>query len=131
MNKFEVVLLLNPELSSTNLKSEVDNFKTKLVSQSANIGDLRTRSGRFYPSIDLYHADKDMSHLIKKELIPFFRKEYAKDIKTFTKQYIGTPERIEAGFSTPMFKAWAAPYLALTDYSYEAFGVQNPMGVNY
>lgn len=101
------------------------------VSQSANLGDLRTRSGRFYSTIDLYHADKDMSHLIKKELIPFFRKEYAKDIKTFTKQYIGTPERIEAGFSTPMFKAWAAPYLALTDYSYEAFGVQNPMGVNY
>lgn len=101
------------------------------VSQSANIGDLRTRSGRFYPSIDLFHADKDMSHLIKKELIPFFRKEYAKDIKRFTKQYIGTPERIEAGFSTRRFKAWAAPYLSLTDYSYEAFGVQNPMNVNY
>ena len=37
MNKFEVVLIFNPELSTTNLKSEIDNFKSKLVSHSANI----------------------------------------------------------------------------------------------
>ena len=37
MNKFEVVLIFNPELSTINLKSEIDNFKTKLVSHSANI----------------------------------------------------------------------------------------------
>ena len=37
MNKFEVVLLFNPELSTTNLKSEIENFKNKLVSESANI----------------------------------------------------------------------------------------------
>ena len=37
MNKFEVVLIFNPELSTTNLKFEIENFKTKLVSQSANI----------------------------------------------------------------------------------------------
>ena len=37
MNKFEVVLIFNPELSTTNLKSEIENFKTKLVSQAANI----------------------------------------------------------------------------------------------
>ena len=37
MNKFEVVLLFNPELSTTNLKSEIENFKNKLESQSANI----------------------------------------------------------------------------------------------
>ena len=37
MNKFEVVLIFNPELSTTNLKSEIENFKTKLLSQSANI----------------------------------------------------------------------------------------------
>ena len=37
MNKFEVVLIFNPELSATNLKSEIENFKTKLASQSANI----------------------------------------------------------------------------------------------
>ena len=37
MNKFEVVLIFNPELSTANLKSELDKFKTKLVSQSAKI----------------------------------------------------------------------------------------------
>jgi small subunit ribosomal protein S6 len=37
MNKFEVVLIFNPELSTTHLKSEVENFKNKLASQSANI----------------------------------------------------------------------------------------------
>ena len=37
MNKFEVVLIFNPELSVNNLKSEIENFKTKLVSNSASI----------------------------------------------------------------------------------------------
>jgi small subunit ribosomal protein S6 len=37
MNKFEVVLIFNPDLSTSNLKSEIDNFKTKLISQSAEI----------------------------------------------------------------------------------------------
>ena len=37
MNKFEVVLLFNPELSSNNLNSELENFKSKLSSQSAKI----------------------------------------------------------------------------------------------
>ena len=37
MNKFEVVLIFNPELSTTNLKSEIENFKKKLESQSASI----------------------------------------------------------------------------------------------
>ena len=33
MNKFEVVILLSPELASQNLKSEIDNFK-KLISKN-------------------------------------------------------------------------------------------------
>ena len=37
MNKFEVVLIFNPELSTSSLKSEIDNFKAKLTSQSASI----------------------------------------------------------------------------------------------
>ena len=37
MNKFEVVLIFNPELSVNNLKSEIESFKTKLVSNSASI----------------------------------------------------------------------------------------------
>ena len=37
MNKFEVVLIFNPELATNNLKSEIDNFKSKLTSQSAKL----------------------------------------------------------------------------------------------
>tara|TARA_B100000886_G_C20290828_1_gene435335 strand:- start:302 stop:628 length:327 start_codon:yes stop_codon:yes gene_type:complete len=37
MNKFEVVLILNPELSTSKLNSEIDNFKSKLISQSGSV----------------------------------------------------------------------------------------------
>ena len=37
MTKFEVVLIFNPELAVSKLDSELDNFKAKLTSQSANI----------------------------------------------------------------------------------------------
>ena len=37
MNKFEVVLIFNPELGNSDLQKEIDSFKLKLESQSANI----------------------------------------------------------------------------------------------
>ena len=37
MNKFEVVLILNPDLATNVLNSEVENFKSKLSSVSAKI----------------------------------------------------------------------------------------------
>ena len=37
MNKFEVVLIFNPDLPTTTLNSEVDKFKSKISSQSAVI----------------------------------------------------------------------------------------------
>ena len=37
MNKFEVVLLFNPELSTSALNSELENFKTKLDSISSKL----------------------------------------------------------------------------------------------
>ena len=37
MTKFEVVLIFNPELAVSKLDSELDSFKAKLTSQSANI----------------------------------------------------------------------------------------------
>ena len=37
MTKFEIVLIFNPELALSKLDSELDNFKAKLTSQSANI----------------------------------------------------------------------------------------------
>tara|TARA_A100000164_G_scaffold262354_1_gene234302 strand:+ start:238 stop:564 length:327 start_codon:yes stop_codon:yes gene_type:complete len=37
MNKFEVVLIYNPELSSSIINKEIDNFKNKLTSNSAKV----------------------------------------------------------------------------------------------
>ena len=37
MNKFEVVLIFNPDLADNTLKSEVENFKSKLTTLSAKI----------------------------------------------------------------------------------------------
>ena len=37
MNKFEVVLIFNPDLATATLNSELKNFKSKLTSQSAKI----------------------------------------------------------------------------------------------
>ena len=37
MNKFEVVLILNPDLATNTLNKEVDEFKSKLITLSANI----------------------------------------------------------------------------------------------
>ncbi|MDC3206964.1 30S ribosomal protein S6 [Pelagibacteraceae bacterium] len=37
MNKFEVVLIFNPDSADNTLKSEVENFKSKLTTLSAKI----------------------------------------------------------------------------------------------
>tara|TARA_S200000501_G_C20615070_1_gene652049 strand:- start:299 stop:625 length:327 start_codon:yes stop_codon:yes gene_type:complete len=37
MNKFEVVLIFNPDLATNTVKDEIDNFKDKLKTNSANI----------------------------------------------------------------------------------------------
>ena len=37
MNKFEVVLILNPELATNSINTEIDNFKKKLESYSAKV----------------------------------------------------------------------------------------------
>ena len=37
MNKFEVVLIFNPDLASSTLSTEIEDFKKKLKSQSATI----------------------------------------------------------------------------------------------
>tara|TARA_B100000676_G_C17435844_1_gene511660 strand:- start:83 stop:409 length:327 start_codon:yes stop_codon:yes gene_type:complete len=40
MNKFEVVLLLSPELGSQNLKSELDKFKDQISNNQGKIVDI-------------------------------------------------------------------------------------------
>ena len=37
MNKFEVVLIINPELATNTLEKEIDDFKANISSQSGKI----------------------------------------------------------------------------------------------
>lgn len=37
MNKYELVLIFSPEIATNALKKELDNFKSKLISQSVKI----------------------------------------------------------------------------------------------
>ena len=37
MNKFEIVLIFNPELPNNSLNSEIEKIKSNLISKSANI----------------------------------------------------------------------------------------------
>ena len=37
MNKFEVVLILSPDLATTSLNTEINNFKKKLTDQNAKV----------------------------------------------------------------------------------------------
>tara|TARA_B100000989_G_scaffold293477_1_gene270948 strand:+ start:76 stop:402 length:327 start_codon:yes stop_codon:yes gene_type:complete len=37
MNKFEVVLIFNPDLATSTINSEIENFKSNIESQSAKI----------------------------------------------------------------------------------------------
>ena len=48
MIKFEVVLIFNPDLATNALNSEVDNFKSKITSQSAKIIN---EENRIYKSV--------------------------------------------------------------------------------
>ena len=55
MNKFEVVLIYNPELNNSILKSEVEKFKSMLTSQSGLIINQENWGIRVYltPLINL------------------------------------------------------------------------------
>ena len=37
MNKFEVVLIFNPDLSTSSINNEIDDFKSKLLANSAKV----------------------------------------------------------------------------------------------
>tara|TARA_B100000989_G_scaffold281342_1_gene245477 strand:- start:1493 stop:1819 length:327 start_codon:yes stop_codon:yes gene_type:complete len=73
MNKFEVVLLFNPDLSTNILNSEIENFKSKLKSQSANIvseenwglRDLSYSINKFKKAFYNFFQIEVSGHLIK------------------------------------------------------------------
>jgi len=107
----------NKNMTSTTIGKEM----------SVQTGEMRTKS-RLHASIDMISADRDMATLIKEHMIPYFQEQSAKNVKQFSKEYIGLPEAIpmKDNFVTrggsARYRAWAAPYITMTDYTFEAFG---------
>lgn len=81
-------------------------------------GAQTTNSGRIFPSIDMVHADKELSRNIKKVLLPQVRDTASKAHKKFSASVLGKPRSFTFGNKI----GWAAPYAAFTDYGFEAFG---------
>ena len=73
MNKFEVVLILNPDLTSNTLNSEIESFKSKLTSNSAKIineenwglRDLSYSINKFKKAFYRFFQIEDSGELIK------------------------------------------------------------------
>lgn len=85
---------------------------------TGNAGALTTNSGRLYPSIDMIHADRELARNIKKILIPRIKKQAKKANKQFSSEFLGPSKPFNFSDKT----GWAAPYVAFTDYAFEAFG---------
>ena len=86
-------------------------------------GFERVKAGRFTASIDMVHADKRMARHIKNELLPVLKKELAKDAKKYTKRNVGEPIDLSGSImhGNSKNRLWAAPYLSVADYGFEAF----------
>jgi len=107
-------------LRGNNNAKDIEIMKTVSLGSSA----LRTNVGRLQASIDLIHADKSLARHIRNRLLPAVKEELAKDSKRFSTQLLGEPEDITGNLlrKTRVARIWAAPYLSVADYSYEAFG---------
>tara|TARA_Y100001938_G_scaffold127076_1_gene179593 strand:- start:371 stop:1816 length:1446 start_codon:yes stop_codon:yes gene_type:complete len=110
------------EMSNRTNKTKHETAVNTLLSQAT--GMERTNSGKFFPSIDMVNANKDMARHIKKVLIPTLQRELKMDAKKYTKSRIGEPIDITGGILRKGRKArlWAAPYLSVADFEFEAFG---------
>ena len=103
-----------------------NNAKDVEIMRMVSLGSsaLRTNAGTLQADIDLVHADKSLANHIMKTFIPEAKKQLAKDAKSYTKGLIGKPQDITDGllYGNRADRIWAAPYLSVTDYSFEAFG---------
>tara|TARA_R110002167_G_scaffold138611_2_gene325909 strand:+ start:477 stop:1958 length:1482 start_codon:yes stop_codon:yes gene_type:complete len=111
--------------AQTTLRGNNNSIATEVMKiQSLGSSGLRTNSGTMQANIDLVHADANLAKYVKNVLIPNIKEGLYKDSKSFTGGLIGSPEDITGSIFNRDRKAkiWAAPYLSVADYSYEAFG---------
>ena len=60
MNKFEAVIILNPDLTTNTLKKEIENFKSKLESHSAKIINEEGKVGEIFKAMK---SSGEINHL--------------------------------------------------------------------
>jgi len=89
-----------------------------------NTGANAINAKTYSPSIDLLNANSDMARHIKKVLLPKIAKGLRHDSKSYIKSQLGQSIDVTGNTLRQGRKAqiWAAPYLGVADYGFEAFG---------
>ena len=122
--------LSNYDNASRRFFAEVSNRGNK-NKHTTEVGKLnavatgleRVKGGRFTANIDMVHANKTMARHIKNELLPSLKRDLAKDAKKYTKKHVGEPIDLSGSLmhGNSLNRLWAAPYLSVADYGFEAF----------
>ena len=122
--------LSNYDNASRRFFAEVSNRGNK-NKHTTEVGKLnavatgleRVKGGRFTANIDMVHANKTMARHIKNELLPALKRDLAKDAKKYTKKHVGEPIDLSGSLmhGNSLNRLWAAPYLSVADYGFEAF----------
>lgn len=111
--------------AQTALMGNKNTINTEIMSAySLNSSALKTNAGTLQADIDLIHANKELARHIRDELLPSIKYQLGQDSKKFSRQLLGKPVDMSQGILQANRKAkiWAAPYLSVADYSYQAFG---------
>ena len=101
-------------------EAKVEGDKTQMMKLiSTNAAGAKSKT-RWYPSIDLVHADKQLSKWLStngvKRVKKWFRKYTANNDNTMSKA-LGPKRSFEVGEET----FWALPYLSFADYDIRRF----------
>ena len=122
--------LSNYDNASRRFFAEVSNRGNK-NKHTTEVGKLnavatgleRVKGGRFTANIDMVHANKTMARHIKNQLLPALKRDLAKDAKKYTKKHVGEPIDLSGSLmhGNSLNRLWAAPYLSVADYGFEAF----------
>ena len=122
--------LSNYDNASRRFFAEVSNRGNK-NKHTTEVGKLnavatgleRVKGGRYTANIDMVHANKTMARHIKNELLPALKRDLAKDAKKYTKKHVGEPIDLSGSLmhGNSLNRLWAAPYLSVADYGFEAF----------
>ena len=94
----------------------------QLTKVNTGINTLNAKT--YTPSIDLLNANSDMARHIKNVLLPKISEGLRKDSKSYIKTQLGDSIDVTGSVLRQGRKAkiWAAPYLGVADYGFEAFG---------